>query len=116
MGIGGGLILVPALIYLFGQDEKTAVGTSLFQIVINASLITVLHAWQNQSVDTLFALFLLVGGTVGSRLGVLFSQRLGGRGLRLLFGLLTLSVGLVMFFSLVIPPDDLYLIRFITNR
>ncbi|MGK2285263.1 sulfite exporter TauE/SafE family protein [Pedomonas sp. V897] len=108
MGVGGGFILVPAMIYLLGVSTSVVVGTSLFQIIFISAAVTVLHAINTQSVDILLAILLLVGGTVGAQLGAQFAQRLGGEKLRVALGLLVFLVSARLAVELMIRPSELF--------
>ena len=108
MGVGGGFIMVPAMIYLLGMPTIIVVGTSLFQIIFVTASVTFLQAAQNQTVDLVLALILLVGGVIGAEMGSRVSTRLMGEQLRALLGLLILVVGLKMLTDLTLRPLDLY--------
>ena len=108
MGVGGGFIMVPAMIYLLRMPTNVVVGTSLFQIIFVTALVTVLHASQNQTVDVVLALLLLLGGVVGAQFGVRAGQYLKGEQLRALLALMVLGVCARLFFDLVIQPDELF--------
>ncbi len=108
MGVGGGFVMVPAMIYLLGMPTSVVVGTSLFQIVFVTANVTLLQAINNQTVDVVLALLLLIGGVVGAQLGAKFGARLRGEQLRVLLGLVVLAVCARVAFGLVVPPDDLY--------
>ena len=108
MGVGGGFIMVPAMIYLLGMPTIIVIGTSLFQIIFVTASVTFLQAAQNQTVDLVLALILLVGGVVGAEMGSRVSTRLMGEQLRALLGLLILVVGLKMLTDLTLRPFDLY--------
>ncbi|MCX7889001.1 MAG: sulfite exporter TauE/SafE family protein [Rhodobacteraceae bacterium] len=108
MGVGGGFILVPAMIYLLGMPTKVVVGTSLFQIIFVAGFTTFMHAITNQSVDLLLALFLILGGVVGAQVGSRFSGRLKAEQLRILLALLVLAVCLKIALDLLLEPAELY--------
>jgi uncharacterized membrane protein YfcA len=108
MGVGGGFILVPAMIYLLGIPTGITIGTSLFQVVFVSANVTVLQAWQTQSVDVILALLLMLGSVAGAQWGVRFSGRLSGEETRGLLGLLVLAVALQLGWSLVERPDRLY--------
>ena len=113
MGIGGGFLLVPMLIYLVRVPTATVIGTSMVLIFITMTATTVLHAATNHLVDAVLALILMVGGVIGAQFGAHAGARIRGEWLRLLLGLLVLSVGLRFAFELVLRPDDLYSIRLI---
>jgi uncharacterized protein len=108
MGVGGGFIMVPAMIYLIGMPTKVVIGTSVFQFLFVTGFTTVMHAWQSQSVDVLLALILLIGGVVGAQVGVSLATRLRAEQLRVLLALLVLMVGLQLLLDLVLRPDEPY--------
>ena len=106
MGVGGGFILVPAMVYLLRMPAGVVVGTSLFQIIITTSLTSVLQAGRNQTVDIVLATLLLIGGVMGAQLGARASSRFRAEELRALLALIVLIVGLRMGFGLFITPDE----------
>ncbi|AMJ58903.1 sulfite exporter TauE/SafE family protein [Bosea sp. PAMC 26642] len=106
LGVGGGFILVPALIYFFRVPPAVVVGTSLFQILVTMTGATMLHAMTNQSVDLILAALLLIGGVIGAQFGGQASRNLNVDSFRLLLALLILSVGLRFAIELVIPPSE----------
>ncbi len=108
MGVGGGFVIVPAMIYLLRMPTNVVMGTSLFQIIIVTAATTILQSTSNYSVDIVLALFLILGGVVGAQLGVRAGERLRGEQLRLLLALLVLAVALRLFVGLVLKPDDLF--------
>jgi uncharacterized membrane protein YfcA len=108
MGVGGGFVVVPAMIYILRMPTNVVMGTSLFQIIIVTAATTILQATANYSVDIMLALFLILGGVVGAQLGVRAGERLRGEQLRLLLALLVLAVALRLFLGLVLKPDDLF--------
>jgi uncharacterized protein len=108
MGVGGGFILVPAMIYLLGVPTSVVVGTSLFQIVFTTAITTVLHSVQTQSVDIVLAILLLLGGVVGAQVGAKIAQRLKGEQLRLMLALLVLGVAIRLGIGLTWRPADLF--------
>lgn len=108
MGVGGGIILIPAMIYLIGMPTAIVVGTSLFQLCFVAAFSTLLHAVVEQSVDLMLALLLIVGGVIGAQLGAQLGSRLRGEQLRILLALLVLSVCLRLVVGLVAEPADVY--------
>ena len=113
MGIGGGFLLVPMLIYLVRVPTATVIGTSLVLTFLTMVAATVLHAATNHLVDAVLALILMVGGVIGAQFGARAGQRIRGEWLRLLLGLLVLAVGLRFAAQLVLKPEDLYSIRVI---
>jgi len=108
MGVGGGFIMVPAMIYILGMPTSVVVGTSLFQIIFVTANVTFLQAWQNQTVDVLLALILLAGGVVGAQLGTRTSVALHGEQLRSLLALLVLVVSGLLAYELFVTPDDVF--------
>jgi uncharacterized membrane protein YfcA len=108
MGVGGGFIMVPAMIYLLRMPTNVVMGTSLLQIIFVTAATTFLHALQNYSVDAMLAIFLIFGGAIGAQYGVRVAARLRGEQLRLLLALLVLAVGARLLVGLVARPDDLY--------
>ena len=111
MGIGGGFLLVPMLIYLVRVPTSTVIGTSMVLTFLTMATATVLHAATNHLVDAVLALILMVGGVIGAQFGAHAGQRIRGEWLRLFLGLLVLSVGLRFASELVRAPEDLYSIR-----
>jgi uncharacterized membrane protein YfcA len=108
LGVGGGFIMVPAMIYLLRMPTNVVVGTSLVQIIVVTAATTIFQAAQNYSVDAMLAAFLIVGGVVGAQYGVRAAARLRGEQLRLLLALLVLAVAARLLVSLVARPDDPY--------
>ena len=108
MGVGGGFLMVPAMIYLIGMPTVVVIGTSLFQIAFVAAGTTFMHAFNNHTVDIILALALVVGGVVGAQLGSTIGARLRGEQLRMLLGLIVLGVSLKIGYDLVAPPADVY--------
>jgi uncharacterized membrane protein YfcA len=113
MGIGGGFLLVPALIYLLRVPTGVVVGTSMVLTLVTMASATVMHAVSNHLVDAVLALILMVGGVIGAQFGARAGQRIRGERLRLLLGLLVLAVGLRFAFDLVIRPTDIFSVRII---
>jgi uncharacterized protein len=108
MGVGGGFILVPAMIYLLRMPTNVVMGTSLVQIIFVTASTTILQAVHNYSVDVMLAIFLILGGVVGAQYGVRIGARLRGEQLRLLLALLVLGVAIRLLFGLVARPEDLF--------
>ncbi|RXF75523.1 sulfite exporter TauE/SafE family protein [Hansschlegelia zhihuaiae] len=115
LGIGGGFLLVPALVYVFRVPTAVVVGTSLFQILVTMLASTMMHAVTNGSVDILLATLLMIGGAVGSQFGVRVGQKLPGEQLRLLLALLLLAVGARFLHQLAAAPDERFSVS-ITER
>ncbi len=108
MGVGGGFIMVPAMIYLLRIPTNVVVGTSLFQIIFVTAYTTVVQAATNFSVDIVLAFILMVAGVIGAQYGVRVGQKLRGEQLRALLGLLVLAVGIRLAVALVVTPADVY--------
>lgn len=108
MGVGGGFIMVPAMIYLLGMPTKIVIGTSLFQIIFVTAFTTVMHAVTSQTVDMALALLLIVGGVVGAQIGARIGVRLRAEQLRILLSLLVLAVCGKIAADLLIRPNELY--------
>ena len=108
MGVGGGFIMVPAMIYLLGMPTVVVVGTSLFQIIFVTANVTILQAVSNQTVDVVLALILLTGGVIGAQIGARASGRLQGEQLRGLLGLMVVGVCAKLTYDLVVTPPDLF--------
>jgi uncharacterized protein len=108
MGVGGGFIMVPAMIYLLGMPTQIVIGTSLFQIIFVTATTTLLQAIVNQSVDVVLALLLLIVGVVGAQVGARLASRFKGEQLRVGLAVVVLIVALRLLLDLVIPPHDLF--------
>ncbi|MEM0922725.1 MAG: sulfite exporter TauE/SafE family protein [Pseudomonadota bacterium] len=108
MGVGGGFIMVPAMIYLLGMATTVVVGTSLFQIMFVTGATTLLHAIYNNTVDAVLAVLLLVGGVIGTQIGVRIGPRLRAEQLRILLAGLVLVVCAKLAWDLVRTPDELF--------
>jgi len=110
MGVGGGFMLVPAMIYLLGMPTGVVIGTSLFQVIFVQAYVTYLQAIQNHTVDLLLALILTLGGVVGAQYGGRWGARLPAEQLRLLMALVVLTVAGGLLYQLVATPRELYAI------
>lgn len=108
MGVGGGFIMVPAMIYLLGMPTQVVIGTSLMQIIFVTAAVTIMHALTTQTVDVMLALLLLVGAVVGTRIGIRLGQKLKAEQLRVLLALVVLSVAVKLGIDLVRVPSTLY--------
>ena len=108
MGVGGGFIIVPAMIYVLRMPANVVMGTSLLQILCVTAVTTVLQATNNYSVDIMLALFLIIGGVIGAQFGVRGAAHFRGEQLRLMMALLVLGVAFRLLLGLVITPFDLY--------
>ncbi|MCR9123098.1 MAG: sulfite exporter TauE/SafE family protein [Phyllobacteriaceae bacterium] len=108
MGVGGGFIMVPAMIYLLKVPTNVVIGTSLFQIIFVAAYTTVVQAVTNQTVDVMLALLLMIGGVAGAQYGARAGQRLRGEQLRAMLAILVLLVALRLAYTLFVVPDELF--------
>jgi len=108
MGVGGGFIMVPAMIYLLRIPTSVVIGTSLFQIIFVTAFTTVVQAATNFSVDIVLAWLLMIAGVIGAQYGVRVGQTMRGEQLRAGLALLVLGVGIRLGFGLVLPPDEIY--------
>ena len=108
MGVGGGFVMVPAMIYLLRVPTSVVIGTSLFQIVFVMAVTTLLQAMQNKTVDVVLAMLLIVGGVIGAQLGVIAGARLKGEQLRFLLAALVLLVCLRIGWELIVRPGEIY--------
>jgi uncharacterized membrane protein YfcA len=108
MGVGGGFVLIPAMVYLLRMRASVVVGTSLFQIIITTAITTVLQAGRNQTVDMVLASLLLFGGVIGAQLGARMSGRFRGEELRAVLALIVLMVGLQMGLGLFVKPHEVF--------
>ena len=107
LGVGGGFIMVPAMIYIIGMPTIAAIGTDLFQIVLTSANVTLQQAWVNKTVDLLLALTLLFGSTIGAQFGAIAGRRLKGEQIRILLAGIVLILAVKIFFDLVLTPSDL---------
>ncbi len=110
MGVGGGFVLVPAMLYVLRMRAGAVVGTSLFQIIITTAITTILQAGRNQTVDIVLSTILLLGGVVGAQLGARFASRFRADTLRALLGLIVLGVGVYMGLELFVQPHDIFML------
>jgi uncharacterized membrane protein YfcA len=108
MGVGGGFILVPAMIYLLGMPTKVVIGTSLFQIIFVTAFTTIVHAMNYHTVDMALAFLLIIGGVIGAQFGARVGLRLKAEHLRILLAMLVLSVATKMALDLLIEPSELF--------
>ena len=112
MGVGGGFIMVPAMIYLLGMPTNIVVGTSLLQIIFVTANATFWQATLNQTVDVILAFLLLIGAVMGAQVGAIVGSKLRGEQLRGLLALIVLTVCTKIGFDLIATPTDLYGIEF----
>lgn len=108
MGVGGGFIMVPAMIYLLGMPTKVVVGTSLFQIIFVTAFTTLLHATTNYTVDMVLAVLLLIGGVIGAQIGTRIGVKLKAEQLRILLSIMVLAVCGKLALDLLIQPSELF--------
>ena len=108
LGVGGGFIMVPAMIYLLRMPTNVVIGTSTFQIIFVTAVVSVLHATFNYSLDVVLALILAAGGVIGGQFGVRAGQKLRGEQLRALLAIMVLAVALRLLLDLVLKPSELY--------
>jgi len=111
LGVGGGFMLVPMLIYLLRVPTATVIGTSMVLTLVTMIAATILHATANHLVDAVLALILMIGGVVGAQFGARAGQKIRGERLRMLLGIFVLLVGIRFAIDLVVSPDDFYSIR-----
>jgi uncharacterized membrane protein YfcA len=111
MGIGGGFILVPAMIYLLGMSARVVVGTSLFQTLFVTAGVTLIHATTTKAVDMVLAVLLLIGSVTGAQFGAWAAQRVKPDYLRLFLALLVLAVAIRMALGLGWRPDEIYTVQ-----
>ena len=116
LGIGGGFLVVPALIYFFRVPTSVVVGTSLFQILVTMLVATMLHAVFSQAVDVLLALALVIGGVIGAQFGARTGQALKGEQFRILLAILILLVGIRFAFDIVGEPEERYSLHFLERE
>jgi len=108
MGVGGGFVMVPAMIYLLGMPTKVVVGTSLFQIIFVTAFTTLLHATTNFTVDMALAVLLLIGGVIGAQIGARIGVYLKAEQLRILLAGMVMLVCGKLAFDLLVQPSELY--------
>jgi len=108
LGVGGGFVMVPAMIYLLRMQTNIVIGTAIFQIIFVTAIVTVLHATFNYTLDIVLAFPLVIGGVIGGQFGVRAGQRLRAEQLRALLALMVLGVAIRVLIDLVVRPSDLY--------
>jgi hypothetical protein len=111
MGVGGGFLLVPAMIYMLRVPTRLAIGTSTFQIVFITAFTTVMQSWSNHAVDVMLALPLMAGGVIGAQYGVRIAHHLPAEQLRILLAVLVLAVAARMAADLAIEPAERYIVE-----
>lgn len=110
MGVGGGFIMLPVMIYLLGIPTLKAVGTSIFTVVFTAINVTMAQAAVNDTVDIVLAVLLLIGSSLGAQIGAKISRRLAGEQLRVAFSVIVLAVMVKIFYQLVTKPASLFIL------
>lgn len=108
LGIGGGFLLVPAMIYILGMPTILAAGTSLFQIIFTTAAATMMHATMNHTVDIVLGLILIVGGVIGSQFGISFARFIKPSHARTILAILVLAVSIRLAFKLFWEPIELF--------
>jgi uncharacterized protein len=111
LGVGGGFIMVPAMIYLLGMSAQVVVGTSLLQILFVTAITTIVHATTTRSVDIVLTVLLLIGSVVGAQYGARFAQQMKPELLRMILAIVVLGVALRMFLGLAWRPDEIYSVQ-----
>ena len=111
MGIGGGFILVPAMIYILGMPTQVVIGTSLLQIVFVTTVSTIMHSYINQTVDVVLSSLLLIGAVVGAQIGTRAMVLLRGEQIRFLLAIIILIVASVLIGEILVTPDEAFIIE-----
>jgi len=105
MGVGGGFLMVPVMVYILRMPMHVVVGTSLFQILFNCIEVTFLQAYTNHTVDFILAVLLLIGSTVGAQVGAVFGRKLKGEQLKIILAVIVLVVTVKIIFELTLSPS-----------
>jgi uncharacterized membrane protein YfcA len=113
LGVGGGFIMVPAMLYILGMSANVVVGTSLFQILFVTMSSTMVHSLTTRAVDIVLAILLLIGSVTGAQIGARLAQRMRPDYLRLLLAAIVLIVALRMALGLGWQPDEIYTVQFL---
>ena len=108
MGIGGGFIMIPAMVYLLGMSTNVVVGTSLFQIIFVTANTTFFQSYLNQTVDIVLAALMIIGGVIGAQIGAKLATNLKGEYLRGVLALIVLAVCVKITIDLTLTPKDIY--------
>ena len=116
MGVGGGFIVVPAMIYILGMNTKVVVGTSLFQIIFVTAYSVMAHAITSQSVDMALAVLLIVGGVIGAQIGTIIGFRLKAEQMRILLAIIVLAVSFKIALDMLLTPSELYTVTTVGLR
>lgn len=110
MGIGGGFVLIPAMIYLLRMPTNVVVGTSLFQVLVVTCFVIVLQAEATRTVDLVLASILMLGGVIGAQLGARVGAGLKNEHIRAILALLLLAAAAKFLFDLIVPPEEMYVL------
>jgi uncharacterized membrane protein YfcA len=105
MGVGGGFLMVPVMVYILRMPMHVVVGTSLFQILFNCIEVTFLQAYTNHNVDFILAVLLLLGSTIGAQVGAVFGRKLKGEQLKIILAVIVLVVTVKIVFELTLSPS-----------
>ena len=108
MGVGGGFIMIPAMVYILGMPTSIVVGTSLFQIIFVTANATFFQSYINYNVDIVLSALMIFGGVIGAQIGVIFGSKLKAEYLRGILAILVLGVCGKIFTDLVLRPNDLF--------
>ena len=116
MGVGGGFILVPAMIYILGMPTQVVIGTSLLQIVFVTTVSTIMHSYINHTVDVILSSLLLIGAVVGAQIGTRVMVRLRGEQIRFLLAVIIIIVALVLIGEILITPEEAFILEKYENN
>ena len=108
LGIGGGFLLVPAMIYMLGMPTLLVAGTSLFQMIFTTSFALIMHAIANGTVDVVLAIILILGSVIGAQVGVMFSGKVKPSAARIILACIVLAVCVRLIGQLFMTPDELF--------
>lgn len=108
LGIGGGFLIVPAMIYILGMQPLLVAGTVLFQVIFTTACATIMHATLNQTLDVVLAIILIIGGVIGAHAGVVLARYVKGSQARIILAVIIMAVCIRLGFDLFVMPDDLY--------
>lgn len=108
LGIGGGFLLVPAMIYILGMPPLLVAGTALFQVIFTTACATIMHAVMNQNIDVVLGLILILGGVIGAQIGVVFARFIKGSYARIVLALLILGICARLGAGMFVRPEDLF--------
>ena len=111
MGVGGGFILVPAMIYILGMPTQVVIGTSLLQIVFVTSVSTIMHSYINQTVDVVLSSLLLIGAVIGAQIGTRVMVKLKGEQIRFLLAIIIIIVAVVLIGEILVTPKETFIIE-----